>query len=614
MDKKILDKIKETLDSSYEIQKDIKENEEKINKQEEDYNVEKESFDKEFQKENPNNPVYMDRRNSQMTELKKLNKELQDGKKLVEVKKVELKEKFNKNKEEILKQVEDRREKMKKNYEDYKTGLINEKKEDISRKIEILKKDMENKSAVALDIMKPMLQQREEKLKQINDEIANVENPEFEKEFEELSNVEKVLKQPYTTNFLIEGLAEFFKPYEAKMQEEKDAEEKEKEVKQEKLKQNEIKAKQPEETKQNEVKVNEAEEKTSENRNENVKSNPIKQDDEEEKIYGKYSRMNDLKFERRHNEEANELDKITNVDVKINKEGILEYLIYEEGKKEPTIFSYNSNKFSLSDYKPILKNIRSHIDERQGFEILNKQDRKNIDPFLVDVIGEKIGSNKNSDSLDKLIVGGLYNNDYIDVKYDMENLKKVKGLRNKMHLREIARGAEKQGFEVENFKDTLLRRIISKIKNRSYELETKEEPKRIADGNKEEKIILRPKTSKEKNKDLSMDNKIRPNMHLHGKLKDKISDYRNNWLLKRSETFKKRSEKYDDMHKKTQDKIFDIINKENKEQGQNQSMKFDKFGNRVTKTPEEIKAEKRAKDISEKALKSIHEQQREEVK
>lgn len=614
MDKKILDKIKETLDSSYEIQKDIKENEEKINKQEEDYNVEKESFDKEFQKENPNNPVYMDRRNSQMTELEKLNKELQDGKKLVEVKKVELKEKFNKNKEEILKQVEDRREKMKKNYEDYKTGLINEKKEDISRKIEILKKDMENKSAVALDIMKPMLQQREEKLKQINDEIANVENPEFEKEFEELSNVEKVLKQPYTTNFLIEGLAEFFKPYEAKMQEEKDAEEKEKEVKQEKLKQNEIKAKQPEETKQNEVKVNEAEEKTSENRNENVKSNPIKQDDEEEKIYGKYSRMNDLKFERRHNEEANELDKITNVDVKINKEGILEYLIYEEGKKEPTIFSYNSNKFSLSDYKPILKNIRSHIDERQGFEILNKQDRKNIDPFLVDVIGEKIGSNKNSDSLDKLIVGGLYNNDYIDVKYDMENLKKVKGLRNKMHLREIARGAEKQGFEVENFKDTLLRRIISEIKNRSYELETKEEPKRIADGNKEEKIILRPKTSKEKNKDLSMDNKIRPNMHLHGKLKDKISDYRNNWLLKRSETFKKRSEKYDDMHKKTQDKIFDIINKENKEQEQNQSMKFDKFGNRVTKTPEEIKAEKRAKDISEKALKSIHEQQREEVK
>lgn len=614
MDKKILDKIKETLDSSYEIQKDIKENEEKINKQEEDYNVEKESFDKEFQKENPNNPVYMDRRNSQMTELEKLNKELQDGKKLVEVKKVELKEKFNKNKEEILKQVEDRREKMKKNYEDYKTGLINEKKEDISRKIEILKKDMENKSAVALDIMKPMLQQREEKLKQINDEIANVENPEFEKEFEELSNVEKVLKQPYTTNFLIEGLAEFFKPYEAKMQEEKEAEEKEKEVKQEKLKQNEIKAKQPEETKQNEVKVNEAEEKTSENRNENVKSNPIKQDDEEEKIYGKYSRMNDLKFERRHNEEANELDKITNVDVKINKEGILEYLIYEEGKKEPTIFSYNSNKFSLSDYKPILKNIRSHIDERQGFEILNKQDRKNIDPFLVDVIGEKIGSNKNSDSLDKLIVGGLYNNDYIDVKYDMENLKRVKGLRNKMHLREIARGAEKQGFEVENFKDTLLRRIISKIKNRSYELETKEEPKRIADGNKEEKIILRPKTSKEKNNDLSMDNKIRPNMHLHGKLKDKISDYRNNWLLKRSETFKKRSEKYDDMHKKTQDKIFDIINKENKEQEQNQSMKFDKFGNRVTKTPEEIKAEKRAKDISEKALKSIHEQQREEVK
>ena len=43
----------------------------------------------------------------------------------------------------------------------------------------------------------------------------------LKKEFEELSNVEKVLKQPYTTNFLIEGLAEFFKPYAAKMKEEK---------------------------------------------------------------------------------------------------------------------------------------------------------------------------------------------------------------------------------------------------------------------------------------------------------------------------------------------------------------------------------------------------------
>ena len=102
---------------------------------------------------------------------------------------------------------------------------------------------MENKSAVALDIMKPMLQQREENLKQINDEIANVENPEFEKEFEELSNVEKVLKQPYTTNFLIEGLAEFFKPYAAKMKEEKEAEEKEKEVKLEE--ENEVKQEEP---------------------------------------------------------------------------------------------------------------------------------------------------------------------------------------------------------------------------------------------------------------------------------------------------------------------------------------------------------------------------------
>ena len=36
-----------------------------------------------------------------------------------------------------------------------------------------------------------------------------------------------------------------------------------------------------------------------------------------------------------------------------------------------------------------------------------------------------------------------------------------------------------------------------------------------------------------------------------------VYDYRNNWLLKRSETFKKKSEKYDDMHKKTQDKIFE---------------------------------------------------------
>lgn len=619
MDKKILDKIKETLDSSYEIQKDIKENEEKINKQEENYNVEKESFDKEFQKENPNNPVYMDRRNSKMNELEKLNKEIQDGKNIVEVKKGELKEKFNKNKEEILKQVETQRNELLERYNENKERL-NKEREYVLKDIEASKRGIESEKIYGnkdveqnptLKFMVERLNEKETRLEQINNDINDNSNADLEKEFNELSDVEGILKSPYTTNFLIEGLANIYEPYAAKMKEEKEAgdkkdETKKEEVEQKEPKQNEVKTNEPEEAKKQDEKTN---------KNEDVKSTPTKQDPEKEKIYNiKYNKMNDLKFERRHNEEANELDKITNVDVKINKKGILEYLIYEKGKKEPTIFSYNSNKFSLSDYKPILKNIRSHIDERQGFEILNKQDRKNIDPFLVDVIGEKIGANKNSDSLDKMIVGELYNNDYIDVKYDMENLKKVKGLRNKMHLREMARGAEKQGFEVENFKDTLLRRIISKIKNRSYELETKEEPKRIADGNKEEKIILRPKTSKEKNKDLSMDNKIRPNMHLHGKLKDKISDYRNNWLLKRSETFKKRSEKYDDMHKKTQDKIFDIINKENKEQGQNQSMKFDKFGNRVTKTSEEIKTEKRAKDISEKALKSIHEQQREEVK
>ena len=43
-----------------------------------------------------------DTKNTVCNVLEKLNKELQDGKKLVEVKKVELKEKFNKNKEEIL--------------------------------------------------------------------------------------------------------------------------------------------------------------------------------------------------------------------------------------------------------------------------------------------------------------------------------------------------------------------------------------------------------------------------------------------------------------------------------------------------------------------------------
>ena len=574
MDKKILDKIKETLDSSYEIQKDIKENEEKINKQEENYNVEKESFDKEFQKENPNNPVYMDRRNSKMNELEKLNKEIQDGKNLVEVKKGELKEKFNKNKEEILKQVEDRREEMKRNYEDYKTGLINEK-EDVSRKIETLKKDMENKSAVALDIMKPMLQQKEEKLQQINDAIINVENPEAEKEFNELSDVEDILKRPYTTNFLIEGLANVYEPYAAKMKEEKEAGDKEDETKKE-----EVEPKEP------------------------------KQNPEKEKIDKiKYTPIRDLKFERRNNADANELDRITNVDVKINKKGILEYLIYEEGKNEPFKISYNSNKFDLRDYKSILKNIKGHIYENDDVERINKQDGKNIDPFLVDVIAEKIGANKNNDSLDKMIVKELYINDYIDVKYDMKNLKKVKGLRNKMHLREIARGAEKQGFEVENFKDTLLRRIISKIKNRSYELEARKETKKITDGNKKEKTTLRQKASKAKNKVIygyvSMDDKIGQKFsNLHGKLKDKISDYKDNKLLKQQE-------KCSNKLKQIDEKITDRINKQNE---QNQSMKFDKLGNRVTKTPEEIKAEKRVKDISEKALKSIHEQQREEVK
>lgn len=550
MDKKILDKIKETLDSSYEIQKDIKENEEKINKQEENYNVEKESFDKEFQKENPNNPVYMDRRNSKMNELEKLNKEIQDGKNLVEVKKGELKEKFNKNKEEILKQVETQRNELLERYNENKERLnkerLNKEREYVLKDIEASKRGIESEKIYGnkdveqnptLKFMVERLKEKETRLEQINNDINDNSNADLEKEFNELSDVEDILKSPYTTNFLIEGLANIYEPYAAKMKEEKEVgakedETKKEEVEQKEPKQNEVKTNEPEEAKKQDEKTN---------KDEDVKSTPTKQDPEKEKIYNiKYNKMNDLKFERRHNEEANELDKITNVDVKINKKGILEYLIYEEGKKEPTIFSYNSNKFSLSDYKPILKNIRSHIDERQGFEILNKQDRKNIDPFLVDVIGEKIGANKNSDSLDKMIVGELYNNDYIDVKYDMENLKKVKGLRNKMHLREIARGAEKQGFEVENFKDTLLRRMISKIKNRSYELEARKEPKRITEGNKNEKTTLRQKASKIKNKVIygyvSMDNKVGQKFtDLHGKLKDKISDYKNNKSLRKQE-------------------------------------------------------------------------------
>ena len=132
MDKKILDKIKETLDNldnSYEIQKEIRESEEKLNEQEKKYKVEKESFDKEFPKENPNNPIYMERRSKRLVEIKELNEEIQNGKKLVEQKKGELEEKFNKNfnknKEEILKQVEDKREEMIKKYNENK----NRKKE-----------------------------------------------------------------------------------------------------------------------------------------------------------------------------------------------------------------------------------------------------------------------------------------------------------------------------------------------------------------------------------------------------------------------------------------------------------------------------------------------------
>ncbi len=476
MDKKILDKIKETLDNldnSYEIQKEIRESEEKLNEQEKKYKVEKESFDKEFPKENPNNPVYMDRRNSKMNELEKLNKEIQDGKNLVEVKKSELKEKFNKNKEEILKQVEDRREEMKRNYEDYKTGLI--KKEDMSRKIETLKKDMENKSAVALDIMKPMLQQKEEKLQQINDEIINVENPEAEKDFDELSDIEDVLKRPDIT-LMIEGLANIYETY--KTQEEKDEN-----------------VEQPAEI------INEDIDKPEEEKDENVEQpkeiineNIVKPEKIMYKDATTINSLNDLEYGngqplKEAKEFFNKLEEIKQIQMKINKRGVLEYII-EDKKNNKEISKINPNKYRkyLKKYEKITKEL----------------DEKNIiDPFLVYSLGKKLGNNISNENIARSIIDGIYdkdNNRNIIIGYDMSDLKKVKGIRNRMHLRNIARGATKQDFLVWGYKETIIRRIIDKAKGISNKLEQKKEMKRITDGNKEEKHNHKENGKQDKNR------------------------------------------------------------------------------------------------------------------
>ena len=185
----------------------------------------------------------------------------------------------------------------------------------------------------------------------------------------------------------------------------------------------------------------------------------------------------------------NKLEEIKQIQMKINKRGVLEYII-EDKKNNKEISKINPNKYRkyLKKYEKITKEL----------------DEKNIiDPFLVYSLGKKLGNNISNENIARSIIDGIYdkdNNRNIIIGYDMSDLKKVKGIRNRMHLRNIARGATKQDFLVWGYKETIIRRIIDKAKGISNKLEQKKEMKRITDGNKEEKHNHKENGKQDKNR------------------------------------------------------------------------------------------------------------------
>ena len=282
--------------------------------------------------------------------------------------------------------------------------------------------------------------------------------------------------------------------------------------------------------------------------------------------------------------------KLEKVTMKIGEFGIPHYYLkYENGFQDiQAITDSENSRANISDFKEL----RKQIKEEYG---LDRKTAKKIDPYLFAVLDEEdanalIDKIKDDKDLD------------FNINYDMEYLKTMPR-QDRKNFRKIARQADKiDGMEVENFKDRLYRRIANKLKlNSTKLLSGKEKVKQLGTSAKDKTKEL-GNTAKFKIKGVKNYYKYRV-ISKTGKLREKISNARDDRMINKYEKTQKKADKVKAKLNRLDDKIATRVSEQ---------IKYDKLGNRITKTPEERAIDDKNKAKSDEILRNMHAQQREE--
>lgn len=164
------------------------------------------------------------------------------------------------------------------------------------------------------------------------------------------------------------------------------------------------------------------------------------------------NKIQDFRLEKMYTPYTPEIKSIT---MSITEKGIVKYTIEYE-KDEPTNISIGGKKYPYykrKEYNKLVDRMKERMDENSS---------SFVDPYLMDNLDEK-----NRSKMLTAIKNGELNLQF-DIKYDMENYKKIP-FRYRRQFKKIAKGAKESGLEVNNFKTktsfgNILKNLFSKQK------------------------------------------------------------------------------------------------------------------------------------------------------
>lgn len=586
MENNILREVKERLDIYENNKKVISEIESGVHVTKKFLDKEQQEFEQEFADDKPNNPAYMERKMQKKQEVDARLKQFDKENNFLETKKIEMEKEFQLGKQSILKKVQDNRELLMKQHElmkdpqkvtEMKQNIenLNTQKEQILNEIEAIKKEILHKQVTIKYFNSEYLEGQVESLnKKVADidnkintqirennelDIENLSKINFEEEFDKLDDIEIILKKSYISERTANDLLEVYNKYEKNKENEKDAKAEEKiELKGKKDKEDDKTAETAENKNQEYKTYYKTEELIEKNdkQQENKVANSVKTNKDEQET--REDEVHDLKFNNTDNGYYNKpkarIDNIESISMRISENGVPIYTIETKDGKEPEEI-YITN---IKEYNEILNDIAVKAD-------ITKKESKKLDPFLIDIISKN--GIDDTTSIQKIL------NKDINIKYDMENLKKLPFM-SRNNFRKIARGAQNNEIEVENFKDIWYMKFFKKRNNVPQMLKGKEEPKKLNEAKNDTKS-----------------------------LKNKMSDIKDNRMIKDAEKAQARANK-------KYDKVYARIVKQNED---NTKIEYDKLGNRITKTAEEEARDKLIKEKSDEFLKNMHAQQSKEV-